>query len=190
MYRIRHRIIKPVLITEEGGEKTCMLSFDEYGCVYTQRHTRAKSQKYACHVPAGIKLALSCTVVNVTNEDNDSNEKEETGADDALGQDHTSDYKECEVQHDINLVLYQRVSCFIHILQLVVHTYDKSSHLKSTMTKAQKVVHKISKSVKATEMLIKMSRKKLANACPTRWSSTFLMISWLLSLLWFLFVKN
>ena len=27
-----------------------------------QRHTRAKSQKYACHVPAGIKLALSCTV--------------------------------------------------------------------------------------------------------------------------------
>ena len=26
MYRIRHRIIKPVLITEEGGEKTCILS--------------------------------------------------------------------------------------------------------------------------------------------------------------------
>ena len=24
--RIRHRIIKPVLITEEGGEKTCILS--------------------------------------------------------------------------------------------------------------------------------------------------------------------
>ena len=63
MYRIRHRIIKPVLITEEGGEKTCMLSFDGYGCVYTKRCTRAKSQKHACHVPAGIKLALSCTVV-------------------------------------------------------------------------------------------------------------------------------
>ena len=44
MYRIRHRIIKPVLITEEGGEKTCMLSFDGYGCVYTQRHTRAKPE--------------------------------------------------------------------------------------------------------------------------------------------------
>ena len=62
MYRIRHRIIKPVLITEEGGEKTCMLSFDGYGCMYMQRHTRAKSQKHACHAPAGIKLALSCTV--------------------------------------------------------------------------------------------------------------------------------
>ena len=40
MYRIQHRIIKPVLITEEGGEKT---SFDGYGCVYTQRHTYTKS---------------------------------------------------------------------------------------------------------------------------------------------------
>ena len=62
MYRIRYRIIKPVLITEEGGEKTCMLSFDGYRCMYTQRYTRAKSQKHACHAPAGIKLALSCTV--------------------------------------------------------------------------------------------------------------------------------
>ena len=63
MYRIQHRIIKPVLITEEGGEKTYVLSFDGYGCVYTQRHTHAKSQKHACHLPAGIKLALSCTVI-------------------------------------------------------------------------------------------------------------------------------
>ena len=62
MYKIRHRIIKPVLITEEGGEKTCMIPFDGYGCVYTQRHTHSKRQKHACHVPAGIKLALSCTV--------------------------------------------------------------------------------------------------------------------------------
>ena len=78
-------------------------------------------------------------VVDVTNEDNDNNEDKETAADDALGQDqqdHTADYEECEVQHDINLVSYQHVSCFIHTLQLVVHTYDKSSHLKSTMTKS------------------------------------------------------
>ena len=33
MYKIWHRIIKPVLITEEGGEKTSMLSLDGYGCV-------------------------------------------------------------------------------------------------------------------------------------------------------------
>ena len=64
MYRIWHRIIKPVLITEEGGEKTRVLSFDGYRCVYTQRHMRAKGQKHAYHLPAGIKLALSCTVAN------------------------------------------------------------------------------------------------------------------------------
>ena len=118
-------------------------------------------------------------IIDVTDEDNESNEiaeGEETAAEDtfiALGQnqqDHSANYEECEVQHDINLASYQRVSCFIHTLQLVVHTYDKSSHLRSTMTKAQKVVHKINKSVKATEMLIKKARKKLVSACPTRWS--------------------
>ena len=38
----------------------------------------------------------------------------------------------------------------------------------------------MNKSTKATEKLIKKSGKKLINACPTRWSSTFLMISRLL----------
>ena len=51
-----------MLITEEGGEKTCVQSFDGYRCVYMQRHTRAKSQKHTCHLPVGIKLVLSCTV--------------------------------------------------------------------------------------------------------------------------------
>ena len=134
---------------------------------------------------------LGLEIIDVTDEDNESNEiteGEETAAEDAfiaLGQnqqDHSANYEECESQHDINLASYQRVSCFIHTLQLVVHTYDKSSHLRSTMTKAQKVVHKINKSVKATEMLIKKARKKLVNACPTRWSSTFLMITRLLEL--------
>ena len=38
----------------------------------------------------------------------------------------------------------------------------------------------MNKSTKATEKLIKKCRKKLVNSCPTRWSSTFLMISRLL----------
>ena len=41
-----------------------MLSFDGYECVYTQRHTRAKSKKHSCIVPVGIKLVLSCTVIS------------------------------------------------------------------------------------------------------------------------------
>ena len=70
MYSIWHRIMKPVLITEKGGEKTCMLSIDGYGCMYMQRHTCAKRQKHVCHLPAGIKLALSCTVLGIANQVN------------------------------------------------------------------------------------------------------------------------
>ena len=94
----------------------------------------------------------------------------------------SGNYVECEMQHEIAFAGYQHVSCFVHTLQLVVHTYDKSLHLKTTMGKAHKLVNKINKSVKATEKLIKMSRKKLVSACPTRWSSTFLMISRLLEI--------
>ena len=127
-------------------------------------------------------------IIDVTDEDDESNEiieGEDTAVEDtfiALGQNQQDHSEECETQHDINLASYQRVSCFIHTFQLVVHTYDKSSHLRSTMTKAQKVVHKINRSVKATEMLIKKDRKKLVNACPARWSSTFLMITRLMEL--------
>ena len=45
-------------MTEEGREKTCVLSFDEYGCVYMQRHTRAKGQKHACHLPEGYQVSV------------------------------------------------------------------------------------------------------------------------------------
>ena len=56
-----------MVVAPQIGEKTCVLSFDSYGSMYMQRHTRAKSQKQACHVPTGIKLALGCTVHNHTN---------------------------------------------------------------------------------------------------------------------------
>ena len=80
-------------------------------------------------------------------------------------------------QCDIALTLYQRVSCFTHTLQLIVHLHDALPHMKSTISRAHKLVSKMNKSTKATERLIKKSGKKLINACPTRWSSTFLMIS-------------
>ena len=90
------------------------------------------------------------------------------------------DYDDHETQCDIAMTLYQRVSCFTHTLQLVVHMHDASPHIKSTISKAHKLVSKMNKSTKATEKLIKKSGKKLVNTCPTRWSSTFLMISRLL----------
>ena len=86
------------------------------------------------------------------------------------------DYDVHETQCDIALTVYRHVSCFTHTLQLVVHMHDASPHIKSTISRAHKLVTKFNKSTKATEKLIKKSGKKLINACPTRWSSTFLMI--------------
>ena len=96
------------------------------------------------------------------------------------------DYDDHETQYDIALTMYQRVSCFTHTLQLVVHMHDASPHIKSTISRAHKLVSKMNKSTKATVKLIKKSGKKLINACPTRWSSTFLMISRLIEVKSFL----
>ena len=45
------------------------------------------------------------------------------------------------------------------------------------LTAAHQVVKKVNKSTKATEKLIALCGKKLVGNCPTRWSSTYLLIS-------------
>ena len=119
------------------------------------------------------------------NEDVEDEDEEEVAVEDALPEEPCveralEDYDDHETQCDIALTIYRRVSCFTHTLQLVVHMHDASPHIKSTISRAHKLVSKMNKSTKATEKLIKKSGKKLINTCPTRWSSTFLMISRLL----------
>jgi len=53
--------------------------------------------------------------------------------------------------------------------------HDASPHIKSTISKAHKLVSKMNKSTKVTEKLIKKSGKKLINACPTMWGLNFLI---------------
>ena len=72
---------------------------------------------------------------------------------------------------------YERLSCFAHTLQLVVSKFDAC---KEAIKRAKKLVAKINKSVKATEMLKILSGIKLLGDCPTRWSSTFLLLERLL----------
>ena len=50
------------------------------------------------------------------------------------------------------------------------------------MKRAHAIVRKINSSTKATETLVALSGKKLIKDCPTRWSSTFLMLNRLLDL--------
>ena len=76
------------------------------------------------------------------------------------------DYDDHETQCDIAMTLYQRVSCFTHTLQLVVHIHDASPHIKSTISKAHKLVSKMNKSTKATENSSRNLEKSLLMPVP------------------------
>lgn len=91
-----------------------------------------------------------------------------------------TNFNECEDDHDRAFIGVKRVSCFIHTLQLVVKVFDTSPAFKPTLQKAYSIVSKVNKSYKATERLIELAGKKLVKDCPTRWDSTFLLLSRLL----------
>ena len=88
------------------------------------------------------------------------------------------DFKQNELDHDVVFSSsFQRVSCFSHTLQLVVCKFNEIRSVQKVLKKAHKLVSKVNKSAKATEMLIAQAGKKLIGSCPTRWSSTYLMVS-------------
>ena len=58
------------------------------------------------------------------------------------------------------------VSCFPHTLQLVAK-FDDVKPYKEVISTRKRLVARFNKSVKATEMLVKLSRKKLIGDCPT-----------------------
>ena len=63
---------------------------------------------------------------------------------------------------------------------------ERLQSLKKVIKKAQALVSKCNKTVKVTEKLIELSGKKLVSNCPTRWSSSYLLIERLLCLKSFL----
>ena len=89
-------------------------------------------------------------------------------------------FEECEDEHNIAFFGFKRSSCFSHTLQLVVRIFDTCKGSKAVMKRVQKLVAKVNKSTKATEKLISKAGKKLISDCPTRWSSTYLMLCRLL----------
>ncbi len=87
-----------------------------------------------------------------------------------------------ESEYDAAFILHTGLGlrCFSHSLQLVVRKFDTVKGLKRTRKIAHKLVSKVCKSMKATEKLVSLSGRKLVNDVPTRWNSTFIMISRLL----------
>ena len=91
-----------------------------------------------------------------------------------------SNFEQTEENHNEAFMSYKRISCFIHTLQLVVKVFEANPSFKNSLQKAHSVVKKVNKLCKATEKVIKLANKKLIGNCPTRWDSTYLMISRLL----------
>ena len=89
-------------------------------------------------------------------------------------------FEQQENEHAMAFNSYKRISCFIHTLQLVVKIFKTAPSFKVSLSKVHSIVKKVNKSTKATEKLLEKAKKKLVSNCPTRWDSTYLMISRLL----------
>lgn len=117
----------------------------------------------------------------VEDEDDKEADEVEDDSEDTLSQEEVQDFEECEHNHIAAFAGFQRTSCFSHMLQLVVKEFDNRKSQKRVLSRVHKLVSKVNKSCKATEMLISKAGKKLIADCPTRWSSAYLMLSRLLS---------
>lgn len=74
-----------------------------------------------------------------------------------------------------------RTSCVVHTIQLVVHMLQKETTVKRVLDKARSVVKLFRKSSVATQRLLDQCGVIVVNDCPTHWSSTFNMVTRLLT---------
>lgn len=86
-----------------------------------------------------------------------------------------SDFERHEIEHEVAF------SCFSHTLQLVVRQFDGIERFKDLLKRTHSLIKKVNSSTKTTEKLVSVCGKKLIRDCPTRWSSTFLLIERLLT---------
>jgi len=87
-----------------------------------------------------------------------------------------------DVEVDDSGITLPRLPCVVHTIQLVVNIATKAEVLKPVLTSARKLVEKIRRSSVATQKLKENAGKTVVLDCPTRWSSTYLMIDRLLAL--------
>jgi len=78
------------------------------------------------------------------------------------------------------IVTFHRLPCIAHMIQLVVKVVDKHPSLMNIISKIRSIIHNIRVSSVDTQKLIEKCAKTVITDCPTRWSSTLLMLNWLL----------
>ena len=131
-------------------------------------------------------VAAFCNVVEkrgITEElDEDEEEEEDKDEDEDVDLvEEAEDFEHKEIDHDITFSCFiNHLACFSHLLQLVVRKFDEVVSYRLVLQKVRSLVKRVNMSTKATERLISLCGKKLVRDCPTRWSSTFLVIERLL----------
>ena len=111
--------------------------------------------------------------------DDSDNEEEELEEEEVTGED--VDFVQRELDHETTFEFYcKRLGCFSHTLQLVLLKFNDGCSFKPLLKKVHGLVSKVNKSSRATEALISLCHKKLVRDCPTRWSSSYLMLERLL----------
>ena len=97
----------------------------------------------------------------------------------------------CKVFHRRGM---KRLSCLSHTLQLVVSKFNKDKSAKALLLKVYKSVSSVTKSGKATKVLIQAAGTKLVLHSETRWTSAYLVVKRLLevkeSLMYVLMTNN
>lgn len=77
-------------------------------------------------------------------------------------------------------VVYRRMPCMAHTLQLIIKPVY--AYFDPLLTKTRHLVGRIRKSSVAVEKLVQKCGKSVVSDCTTRWNSTFMMISRLLAI--------
>ncbi|KAK1906156.1 putative AC transposase [Dissostichus eleginoides] len=87
-----------------------------------------------------------------------------------------SDEEDSEVVEDRRYGAIERTPCVVHTLQLVVNMIQKDLSVKPLLDRIRVLVRLFRKSSVAIQRLLKLCGLTLVKDCPTRWSSTYLMI--------------
>lgn len=83
---------------------------------------------------------------------------------------------------DASCIHLDRLPCIVHTVQLVVIACTKSQTLQPLLKSARRVIEKIKRSSVAIQKLKAKAQKVVMLDCPTRWSSTYMMLARLLEL--------
>ena len=114
-------------------------------------------------------------------EDSDGEGDLEDVGGDANNEAEVEDFDTNDSDHETaSIPVFKQLSCFSYTLQLVNHRFSEVKSFKKVLGAAHQVAKRVNKSTKATEKLIALSGKKLVSDSPTRWSSTYLLVSWMI----------